>query len=40
VNGVTGKCTGTAPWSWVKITFLVITLMTLLIIVLWATENT
>jgi hypothetical protein len=36
VNGVTGKCTGTAPWSWVKITILVLTLLTIAMIVLWA----
>ena len=35
VNGVTGKCTGTAPWSWVKITLLVITILTVLMIILW-----
>jgi predicted RNA-binding Zn-ribbon protein involved in translation (DUF1610 family) len=34
VNGATGKCSGTAPWSWVKITFLVLTLLTILLIVL------
>ena len=36
VNGVTGKCTGTAPWSWVKITILVLTLLTIAMVVLWA----
>lgn len=36
VNGVTGKCHGTAPWSWVKITLLVITILTLLMVVFWA----
>lgn len=35
VNGVTGKCTGTAPWSWVKITMLVLTVLTVLMIILW-----
>ena len=35
VNGVTGKCTGTAPWSWVKITILVMTLLTIAMIFLW-----
>lgn len=35
VNGVTGKCSGTAPWSWVKITLLVITIMTIAMIVLF-----
>lgn len=34
VNGVTGKCTGTAPWSWVKITLLVMTILMIVIIVL------
>lgn len=36
VNGVTGKCTGTAPWSWVKVTLLVLTLLTIAIVVLYA----
>jgi hypothetical protein len=35
VNGVTGKCHGTAPWSWIKITLLVITLLTIAMIVLY-----
>lgn len=35
VNGVTGKCSGTAPWSWIKITLLVIAILTVLMIVLW-----
>jgi hypothetical protein len=35
VNGVTGKCSGTAPWSWIKITLLVLTLLTLAMIFLW-----
>lgn len=34
VNGVTGKCTGTAPWSWVKITLLVMTILIILMIVM------
>jgi predicted RNA-binding Zn-ribbon protein involved in translation (DUF1610 family) len=34
VNGVTGKCTGTAPWSWVKITLLAMTILIIVIIVL------
>ena len=34
VNGVTGKTSGTAPWSWVKISFAVITGLTLLFIIL------
>jgi DNA-directed RNA polymerase subunit RPC12/RpoP len=32
VNGVTGKCTGTAPWSWIKITLLVLTILTIAMI--------
>jgi hypothetical protein len=35
VNGVTGQCTGTAPWSWVKVTLLILTLATILLIVLY-----
>lgn len=35
VNGVTGKCTGTAPWSWIKVTLAVLTALTVLMIVLW-----
>jgi hypothetical protein len=35
VNGVTGQCTGTAPWSWVKITMLVLAILTVLMIVLY-----
>jgi DNA-directed RNA polymerase subunit RPC12/RpoP len=35
VNGVTGKCNGTAPYSWVKVTLLVTMLLTLVMIVLW-----
>jgi hypothetical protein len=38
VNGVTGKCSGTAPWSWVKITFLILTLLTLAMIVMYVAE--
>ena len=34
VNGVTGKCTGTAPWSWVKITLLVMTILTFVLILI------
>lgn len=34
VNGVTGRCNGTAPWSWVKITLLVITILTVLAVVM------
>jgi predicted RNA-binding Zn-ribbon protein involved in translation (DUF1610 family) len=36
VNGVTGKCTGTAPWSAVKITLLVLTILVVLLVVLYA----
>ena len=35
VNGVTGKSDGTAPWSWVKITFLVLTLLTIALIFMY-----
>ena len=35
VNGVTGKATGTAPWSWIKITLLVVTILTILLIFLY-----
>jgi DNA-directed RNA polymerase subunit RPC12/RpoP len=35
VNGVTGQCTGTAPWSWVKITLLVLTILIMVMIVLY-----
>ncbi len=34
VNGATGSCSGTAPWSWVKITLLVLTILTILLIFL------
>ncbi|MDQ3279880.1 MAG: zinc ribbon domain-containing protein [Acidobacteriota bacterium] len=36
VNGVTGKCNGTAPWSWIKVTLLVMTILTLVMIFLYA----
>ncbi|HEX9982238.1 MAG TPA: zinc ribbon domain-containing protein [Thermoanaerobaculia bacterium] len=36
VNGVTGKATGTAPWSWVKITFLVLTILIIVLIIAYA----
>jgi DNA-directed RNA polymerase subunit RPC12/RpoP len=36
VNGVTGKCSGTAPWSWVKITLAVMTALIVLMVVLYA----
>lgn len=38
VNGVTGKCSGTAPWSWIKVTLLIITIMIVTLIVLWAAD--
>ncbi|HUP63575.1 MAG TPA: zinc ribbon domain-containing protein [Thermoanaerobaculia bacterium] len=34
VNGVTGKCTGTAPWSWIKVTLTVLALLTFVVILL------
>lgn len=39
VNGVTGKCTGTAPWSWVKVTLLVFTVMVIAMVLLYATGS-
>ena len=38
VNGVTGKCSGTAPWSWVKVTLLVITLLIVAMVFMWASN--
>jgi predicted RNA-binding Zn-ribbon protein involved in translation (DUF1610 family) len=35
VNGVTGKCTGTAPWSWIKITLALLAILTIVLIVLY-----
>ena len=35
VNGVTGKCTGTAPWSWIKVTLAVLAALTVLMVILW-----
>jgi hypothetical protein len=35
VNGVTGTCTGTAPWSWIKITLCVFAALAVLMIILW-----
>lgn len=35
VNGVTGKTAGTAPWSWVKITFAILVTVTLLLLILY-----
>lgn len=34
VNGVTGQCTGTAPYSWIKVTLLVFTIATIVILLL------
>jgi hypothetical protein len=36
VNGVTGKCSGTAPWSWVKITIAVMVALIVAMVVLYA----
>lgn len=36
VNGVTGKCGGTAPWSWVKVTLLVLTILVIVMVVMYA----
>lgn len=35
VNGVTGKVSGTAPWSWIKVTLLIVTILTFVMIILW-----
>lgn len=35
VNGVTGQCTGTAPWSWIKVTLLIMTIITILMVLLF-----
>ncbi|HEX7828691.1 MAG TPA: zinc ribbon domain-containing protein [Thermoanaerobaculia bacterium] len=32
VNGVTGKCTGTAPWSYMKIAFLIMAVVAMLVV--------
>jgi predicted RNA-binding Zn-ribbon protein involved in translation (DUF1610 family) len=34
VNGVTGQCTGTAPWSWIKVTLLILAIATIVIVLL------
>jgi hypothetical protein len=39
VNGATGKVSGTAPWSWVKITFLVLTILIIVIIIAALNNN-
>jgi hypothetical protein len=36
VNGVTGQCTGTAPWSWIKVTLLILTIATIVMVLLYA----
>ncbi|MDP9192024.1 MAG: zinc ribbon domain-containing protein [Acidobacteriota bacterium] len=35
VNGVTGKCTGTAPWSWIKVTLLIMTILTIVMVLVF-----
>jgi len=35
VNGVTGKCHGNAPWSWIKITLTVLAILTFVLIILY-----
>jgi DNA-directed RNA polymerase subunit RPC12/RpoP len=35
VNGVTGQCTGTAPWSWIKVTLLILTIATIVLVLLY-----
>jgi len=35
VNGVTGQCTGTAPYSWIKVTLLIMTIATILLVLLF-----
>ena len=35
VNGVTGQCTGTAPWSWIKVTLLILTIATIVMLLLF-----
>lgn len=39
VNGVTGKATGTAPWSWVKITMAVLAALAIVLLVLALNQN-
>lgn len=36
VNGVTGRCTGNAPWSWAKITALILVLLAVVLAILYA----
>ncbi len=35
VNGVTAKASGTAPWSWIKVTLAILAALTIAMIVLW-----
>jgi hypothetical protein len=35
VNGVTGQCTGTAPWSWIKVTLFVMLCLTIAMVLLF-----
>jgi hypothetical protein len=39
VNGVTGKCTGTAPWSWIKVTLTVLAVLILLVLFMSVSEG-
>jgi hypothetical protein len=39
VNGVTGKCNGNAPYSWVKLTLLFLTIITILIALALLSES-
>ncbi|HKR63780.1 MAG TPA: zinc ribbon domain-containing protein [Thermoanaerobaculia bacterium] len=39
VNGVTGKCTGTAPWSIAKVTLTILTILTIVLIILAIAGN-
>jgi ribosomal protein L37E len=38
VNGVTGKCTGTAPWSWIKVTLTVMAVLMIVLFVMYVME--
>jgi DNA-directed RNA polymerase subunit RPC12/RpoP len=35
VNGVTGKVSGIAPWSWIKVTLTILTILTFVLIILY-----
>jgi hypothetical protein len=39
VNGVTGKCTGTAPWSWIKVTLTILAALIVAMVVMYASES-